>query len=464
MRAHVLLAVPFAALLACTGASSARSSTTTTAAGRASTHSSSAASAQRATAPANWYSYHRTDGRSGYSPGQPTPTGPLRVLHNIQLDGAVYASPLVWKGITIVATENNTVYAFNAAYKQLWKRHLATPANSSQHPCGNIDPLGITGTPAFSTSTNSIYVAAEVSGNPPTHRLYAVNFSTGGVRWSRTLDFPGVDRAVMQQRGALLLIKAGVYIPFGGLAGDCGNYKGRVVRYSLTGSGATVFTVPTAREAGIWTPPGLSYDGTHLFAAVGNGAAGAGDRYDSSDSILELTRGLKRVDYFAPKNWAAENDGDVDLGSQGATVVGPWIFSAGKSGTAYVLRRSHLGGVGGQVSSASVCRSFGGTATYGSTVYVPCTDGVRAVSISSSGHMTVRWHGASNIAGSPVVGGRRVWSIDPGGTLYSLDQTTGQVKGSVGVGSTSRFATPALYGNHVVLGTLRGLVVVNYAF
>src|SRR4051794_26403225 len=104
MRAHVLLAVPFAALLACTGASSARSSTTTTAAGRASTHSSSAASAQRATAPANWYSYHRTDGRSGYSPGQPTPTGPLRVLHNIQLDGAVYASPLVWKGITIVAT------------------------------------------------------------------------------------------------------------------------------------------------------------------------------------------------------------------------------------------------------------------------------------------------------------------------------------------------------------------------
>jgi hypothetical protein len=311
-------------------------------------------------------------------------------------------------------------------------------------------------------TTNSIYVAAELSGNPPTHRLYAINFSTGAVRWSRTLDFAGVDPAVMQERGAVLTTKDGVYVPFGGLAGDCGNYKGRVVRYSLTGSGATVFTVPTAREAGMWTPPGLSSDGTYLYAAVGNGASGVGDPYDLSDSILKFTSALKRVDYFAPKNWAAENDGDVDLGSQGASIVGSWIFSAGKSGTAYVLRRSHLGGIGGQVSSASVCRSFGGTATFGSTVYVPCTDGVRAVAISSSGHMTVQWHAGSNITGSPVVGGRRVWSIDPGGTLYALGYLTGQVRGSVAIGATNRFATPALYGHHVVIGTLRGLVVVGY--
>ena len=48
--------------------------------------------------------------------------------------------------------------------------------------------------------------------------------------------------------------------------------------------------------------------------------------------------------------------------------MGKWIFSAGKSGTAYVLNRNKLGGIGGQVSSAQLCRSFGGTAAYNDVV------------------------------------------------------------------------------------------------
>jgi hypothetical protein len=312
--------------------------------------------------------------------------------------------------------------------------------------------------------TNSVYVAATLSGNPPSHRLYSINAATGAVRWSRPLDFSGTDQRVMQQRGALLTNSTGVYVPFGGLAGDCGNYKGRIVRYALNGAGsAAVYTVPTRREAGIWTPPGPVYDGRYVYAAVGNGTAGVGDRYDHSDSILKFTKGLSLVDYFAPTNWAGENDGDVDLGSQGPTVVGSWVFSAGKSGTAYVLRRSSLGHLGGQVSSMSLCRSFGGTAVVGSTVYVPCTDGVRAVTIDSRGRMQVKWHAAGNITGSPVVGGNRVWTLDPGsGRLYALDPGTGQVRASIAVGAASRFATPALYGYHVLVGTVRGLAVVSF--
>ena len=124
-------------------------------------------------------------------------------------------------------------------------------------------------------------------------------------------------------------------MPFGGLAGDCGGYKGRVIGFPLDGRGDAVrYTVPTTREAGIWTPPGPSVDAAgDLLVAVGNGAAGAGDRYDHSDSVLRLDRSARLVDSFSPRTWPTDNDADLDLGSQGPALVGRWIFSAGKSGT-----------------------------------------------------------------------------------------------------------------------------------
>ena len=48
------------------------------------------------------------------------------------------------------------------------------------------------------------------------------------------------------------------------------------------------------------------------------------------------------------------------------------------------MLRRHLGGIGGQVSVTSVCLSFGGAAVYGSVVYLPCTDRVRAVRVYSA--------------------------------------------------------------------------------
>jgi hypothetical protein len=457
MRLHALLALPAVALLACTGASDPRSTGTVG-------PTTAVTDAAAATAPADWPVYHFSSYRSGNYPSMPTASGAPRVIKKITLDGKVYASPIVIKGVTIVATENNTVYAFSSTFAQLWKRHLGAPSPAGQRPCGNIDPLGITGTPAYSSSTGLVYVAPEFSGAPPTHQLYALNFKTGAVSFHRSLDLPGVDRATMQERGAVALVGSRVYVPFGGLAGDCGAYKGRVVGYANNGSGNPIsYTVPTTREAGIWTPPGpvADYAG-HILVAVGNGEAGVGDPYDHSDSVLELSTTLKLTDSFSPTTWRTDNDADLDLGSQAPAITGNWIFAAGKSGTAYVLRRTHLGGIGGQVSQATLCRSFGGTAVVGSTVYVPCTDGVRAVTVDSSGRMHVKWHTSSAITGSPVVGGARVWALDTGaGRLYGLHPTTGTSAGSVAVGSVTRFATPALYGKRVYIGTNSGLTVVQ---
>ena len=268
----------------------------------------------------------------------------------------------------------------------------------------------------------------------------------------------------MQQRGALTIAGGKVWVPFGGLAGDCGNYKGRVVGVPLAEPHEpSAYTVPTTREAGIWTPPGPSVDlQGHLLVAVGNGESGTGDPYDFSDSVLELD-GTTLVDSFSPDSWRADNEADLDLGSQGPALVGDrWVFAAGKKGTAYVLRQGRLGGIGGQVSSLDLCTSFGGTAVSGDVVYVPCTDGLRAVRIRDDGSMEVLWHADSAVTGSPVLGGGRLWSLQPdAGVLHSLDPATGGTVSRTPVGVTSRFATPALSGRDVIVPTMAGITIVR---
>jgi hypothetical protein len=71
-----------------------------------------------------------------------------------QIVGHVYAQPLFWRtpgstsGRLLVATEDNNVYALDAITGgQIWTRSLGKPVPRSALRCGNIDPLGVTGTP-----------------------------------------------------------------------------------------------------------------------------------------------------------------------------------------------------------------------------------------------------------------------------------------------------------------------------
>jgi hypothetical protein len=458
MRLTVIRAVLLGVLLAgCSGAQHSPPATSPAAA-------PASASPSRPTAPVypDWPTYHGDLARTGVSSAM-APAGRPVVQAALTLDGAVYASPIVVGGVTIVATEQDSVFGLDSSGRQLWRVNLGSPAPGSQLPCGNIDPLGITGTPVYDPSTKLVYLVAE-QGGPPRHELVALSPSDGSISWRASVDLPGVDAAAMQERGALTLTGGSVWVPFGGLNGDCGAYKGRVVGLPLNGLHTpTAFTVPTAREGGIWAPPGPSVDsGGHLLVSVGNGASGVGDAYDYSDSVLQL-KGTSLVGSFSPASWPTDNDNDLDLGSQGPALVGDsWVFIAGKSGMAYVLRQGHLGGVGGQVSTADICKSFGGTAVADDVVYVPCTDGVRAVRINSDGTMQVLWHADRNITGSPVLGGGRLWALDPGaGVLHALDPATGESLAQVAVGVTSRFATPAISGPDLLVPTMTGMVIVR---
>ncbi len=413
-----------------------------------------------ATDSTDWTTYHRDNQRTGYLASTPDAHS-LTKLWGKPLDGAIYAEPLVVGNRVIVATEGDSLYALDPTTGSVqWHTNVGVPVPQSSLPCGNIDPLGITGTPVYDPATGLVFAVAEVSG--PAHILVGVDVTSGQVKVRRVVDTDGMDPRAHQQRGALTLANGMVYIPYGGLDGDCSDYIGRVVASRTDGQGALlVYRVPTPREGGIWAPPGASVDAEgNLYVAVGNGAITSG-QWDHSDSILKLSPTLKLLDAFAPTSWASENAGDVDLGSQGAVLMpGNFVFSAGKSGKGYVLHANALGGIGGQVDAQDVCISFGGAATVGSTIFIPCTNGVRQVSVDASGKIHQGWQASGGIVGSPVVGGHTVYSLS-NGMIYALNMDSGQVVTSLDVGEANRFATPTISGTSIFIGTLAGIVAVK---
>ena len=417
------------------------------------------------TAPANntdWTTYHRDNQRTGYIANTPDPHSLTRAW-SAQLDGAVYAEPLVVGNRVIVATEGDTLYALDPAHGTvLWHTNVGTPVPQSNLPCGDIFPLGITGTPLYDPATGLVYAVAEVAG--PAHILVGVDVTNGQMKVRRVVDTDGMDPAAHQERGALTLANGMIYIPYGGLDGDCSDYIGRIVASRADGQGPLlVYRVPTPREGGMWATPGASADANgNLYISVGNGAITSG-QWDHSDSILKLSPTLQLLDAFAPTSWAAENAGDVDLGSQGAVLLpNNFVFIAGKSGKGYILRANGLGGIGGQVDEQDVCVSFGGAATVGSTIFVPCIDGVRQVSVDANGNMHLGWQAAKGIFASPIVGGHTVYSHS-NDTLFALNMDTGQVIASLNMGLLNRFVTPTIAGSSIFIGTLTGITAINIA-
>lgn len=412
---------------------------------------------------ADWPTYHRDNARTGYVPGLPDPTRLVRAW-STELDGAVYAEPLVVDDRVLVATEGDTLYAVDAATGNVqWKTNVGSPVPLSNLPCGNIDPLGITGTPIYDSETGLVFAVAEVEGDGgPSHVLVGLDVATGAVRVRRSADPPGFASLAHQQRAALALSRGMVYVAYGGLFGDCGDYHGTVVAVRTDGQGdLLVFQVPTTRKGGIWAPPGPVIDANgDLFVSVGNGEATGGD-WDHSDSVLRLSPDLRLEDGFAPTEWASDNASDADLGSLGPVLLPDGtVFIAGKSGTGYLLNGGALGGVGGQAASAPVCRAFGGAAVAGSRIILPCTDGLRAIDVGSGATFALGWRAAGGANGSPVVGGATVYAVGSGGTLFALDLNDGTVRASADVGETSRFATPTLAGGRIFVGTMTGVVAV----
>ncbi|MDE3193005.1 MAG: PQQ-binding-like beta-propeller repeat protein [Chloroflexota bacterium] len=402
----------------------------------------------------DWVTYHGDPARRGFSGDQGSFTAVERAWQSGPLSGDAYAEPIVVNDILLVATEQNVVYGLNVRTgQQLWRVQLGPAVVASTLPCGDIGPVsGITGTPVGDPAAGAVYLVAFLQ--PAHHELYALDVRSGATRWHRTVDAPNADPKTHQQRGALALANGRVYVPYGGLLGDCGSYHGAVVGAPATGSGDLVsYQVPTPREAGIWATSGVTVDARgEIFVATGNGASQT--TYDYSDAVIRLSPDLKVEDYWAPTDWLSLSRTDTDIGSVGPTLVdNGFVVEGGKNGYLYVLRAAALGGIGGEVARVGVGGGvFGGFAYANAVAYVPCTNGIAAVRIGADGTPAVLWHGPRFNAGSPIVAGGAVWAVDvSSGTLYALDAASGAVRTRQSVGGVQHFTTPTAYGDLILI-------------
>jgi outer membrane protein assembly factor BamB len=451
-RRRILGAALVAVVVLAACSSSGKKATTTTSTATAPTTATTPTTAiggatTTALAPASsaggWATYHHDAARSGVADDQAAMGNVRKLWQSPTLDGDVYAQPLVLGQRVLAATEANSVYAFDAASgHQAWRAQLGQAVSGGSLPCGNIDPSGITGTPVADPTTSTLYVVAFLAQGTH-HELFALDSGTGAVRWHRPVDPPGLAGRVEQARGALNLVGGRVVIPYGGLYGDCGSYKGAVVSVAADGQGATTsYVVPTSREAGIWHPGGPAADAAgDLWVSTGNSASSGA--FDYGNAVIRLSPQLQARDYFAPRDWARLNSGDVDLGSIGPALVGlDRVVAAGKAGLAYLLDRAHLGNIGGSITSIQACAggAYGTAAVLRGMVYLPCTDGL--VALNTDGDRLVQAWRRNGQAGPPIVAAGAVWDLDGSGRLVALDPTSGQQRFTTQVGNpASRFVS-----------------------
>ncbi len=382
------------------------------------------------------------------------------------IDGSVYAQPLVVKSQVIVASETDTVTAVDVdTGKVNWSRSLGTPVPGSSLPCGNIDPSGITGTPVADPMSGKLWVVASLAGNPAatsggqppatalpasttiSHVLFTISLSTGAVLAQRPIDPSGADPTTEQQRGALALANGYVYVPFGGLFGDCGAYHGYVVGVPISGSAPAIqFEADAGNGAGIWYPAGPAVVGSgELLVATGNGTSNAPDQ---SNSVLLLSQQLGVLGLFTPTDSASLSSSDLDLGSTDPIEVGDGhVFIAGKQGVGYLLAVAHLGGTGGQLFAGQVCngggQAIGGSVYVDGKIVVSCTNGLVALTLQGTG-FSPAWTAGTGLAGPPIVSGGHVWFVDiDAGSLVAVDPGSGRTTQVLDIGAAVHLESPA---------------------
>jgi PQQ-like domain len=357
---------------------------------------------------ADVFTYHNDNQRTGLNPDEvglntSTVKG-LSQKWSFPVDGEVYAQPLYVSSVAvadgsrhnmlIVATENDSVYAFDADIggAPLWKTSLI-PNNleraADSRSCGDLTPLnGITGTPVVDRDKGKIFVMAMTQTTSTGHaiyRLHSVDLATGSDTSSPEItatypgSFPPSDVSGGQvhfhayesrNRAALLLLGNTIYTgwasfcdhsPYGGwiIAFDESSLA-QVARVDLNPTAAGLVSgssLPDGSGASIWgggsglaAPPNSNY----VFASTGNGPWDGKTTF--GDSVLKVTQNnfnIQIVDFFTPIDQNYDQIHDRDLGSGGVVILPTMTDAggtarklgvvAGKDCRIYIFDRTNLG-------------------------------------------------------------------------------------------------------------------------
>ena len=386
--------------------------------------------------------WHNDVGRTGQNLNETTLTpqnvnmGSFGKVFSYPVDGPIYAQPLYVPNVIVpnqgmhnvvyVATENDTVYAFDADGLQttpLWQVSFIDPANGittvATTPASGIYPtIGVTATPVIDPGSKTMYLLARtVEQGVFVQRLHALDITTGAEKFggptSITATFPSSKGTVKfdpsgMQRSALLLLNGTIYVGWATAA------HGWIMAYdaqTLTQT-AVLNTTPNSTLGGVWmSGAGLAADSEgYVYAATGDGLFDFNTNgVDDGDSILKLNSSLTIVDYFTPSDQACRKSEDFDLASGGVLVLPPQpgtfpnlVIAAGKGG--------------------SPCDLFG--STYASPIYVLNSDAL-------GGYNAFQDTSLQTIAGAPA----GYWSSPaywqgPNATYIYYSGTTSEQKGT----------------------------------
>lgn len=255
--------------------------------------------------------------------------GTFGKLFERNVDGSIDAQPLYVPNLAIpgqgthnviyVATEHNSVYAFDAdvpsANVPFWHTILGTPFQNTPFE------VGIMATPVIDVGSKTLYVVSKAPD--VAFWLHALDLTTGTEKlndpvkiqasvsgngagsWGGAINF---DPYFQLQRPGLLFMNDTVYIGFGSTA-DIQPYHGWLFAYSaLTLQRVSVLCLsPDTASAGVWQGGvGLAADEEgNIYVQTGNGPMNA-DRGGRSfgDSLVKVRTiaGLTIGDYFSPSN------------------------------------------------------------------------------------------------------------------------------------------------------------------
>ena len=372
---------------------------------------------------ANVVTWHFDAQRSGLNPGEQTLT-PSNVtpttfgkLFSYLVDGYMYAEPLLVSGLTVngsthnvvyVATENDSVYAFDAdnygSGTPLWHVSLL---QSGETPVtgGELKPYeGVTSTPVIDPTSNTMYVVSMQvpAGGSATYRLNALDILTGAQKLGGPMTIqasvPGTASDAVNgvvslprtciQRSALLLANGTVFIGFG----NC--HSGWLLAYNaqtLTQTG--VFNASPnldgegkyASAGGVWMGSGgpVSDGAGNIYVTTGNGPWDGKTAW--SDSVLKFNAQLQMEDYFTPNDYQYMDCNDSDLAAGGLLLIPgtSQLLAGGKTGKLYLVNSANLGQEHANDSGATQTLWFESTLSppYSSN----CTDsaGVHTTDINS---------------------------------------------------------------------------------
>ncbi|SIT47209.1 Pyrrolo-quinoline quinone [Paraburkholderia piptadeniae] len=368
-------------------------------------------------------------------------------INNLPVDGKVDAEPLYLANVTIaggtrnvlyVATENDSVYAFDAdTGAQLWKvsalSNGETPSDALN--CFQISPIiGITSTPVIDRGrgpNGAMYLVAmskDASGNYH-QRIHALDLTTGaelfGGPATISASSPGsgpnssgstltFDPKQYAERQSLLLLNGNVYTGWTSHC-DIPPYNGWVISYSadtLQQTGVLNLT-PNGAGGAIWmSGAGMASDGQSIYFLDGNGtfdttldANGFPVNGNFGNAFIKLgaANPPKVMDYFVMSNTLTESQADEDLGSGGALVlpdltdasgaVRHLALGAGKDAIIYVVNRDSMGkfnpsanNLFQQISGQLTGPEFGMPAYFNNTVYFGSVgDSIKAFGVSGTG-------------------------------------------------------------------------------